>query len=161
MKHVPIWYPSTLSCSSKNGLLQSQHSRSSRCGSVEMNLTSSHEDAGLIPVLDQQIKDLALPQTVVQVADTAQIPRCCELWCRLVATAQIHPLAWEPPYATGAALKRQNKNKTQSQHSSSPEQFTCLNVTKCTYFPTPLCQGPLSGMSFPSCSPAESPLHRL
>jgi len=33
------------------------------------------------------------------------------LWCRLAATARIRPLAWEPPYATGAALKRQNKNK--------------------------------------------------
>ena len=31
------------------------------------------------------------------------------LWCRLVATAQIQPLAWETPYAMGAALKRQNK----------------------------------------------------
>ena len=27
------------------------------------------------------------------------------LWCRLVATAPIGPLAWEPPYALGAALK--------------------------------------------------------
>ena len=27
------------------------------------------------------------------------------LWRRPVATAQIRPLAWEPPYATVAALK--------------------------------------------------------
>ena len=36
------------------------------------------------------------------------------LWCRLVATASIQPLAWEPPCATGAALekaKRQKKKK--------------------------------------------------
>ena len=32
-------------------------------------------------------------------------------WCRLAATVLIRPLAWEPPYALGAALKRQ-KNKT-------------------------------------------------
>ena len=34
------------------------------------------------------------------------------LWlcCRLAAVAPIQPLAWEPPHATGAALK-QNKNK--------------------------------------------------
>ena len=25
------------------------------------------------------------------------------LWCRLAATAPIRPLAWEPPYAAGAA----------------------------------------------------------
>jgi len=34
--------------------------------------------------------------TVVQVG---------RLWCRLAATAQIGPLAGEPPYAVGAALK--------------------------------------------------------
>ena len=28
------------------------------------------------------------------------------LWCRPVATAQIRPLAWEPPYAPGAALEK-------------------------------------------------------
>ena len=32
------------------------------------------------------------------------------LWCR-PATAPIGPPAWEPPYATGVALKRQNKIK--------------------------------------------------
>ena len=35
------------------------------------------------------------------------------LWGRLVATALIRPLAWEFPYAAGAALKRQNKNKSE------------------------------------------------
>ena len=34
------------------------------------------------------------------------------LWCRLAAKAPIRPLAWEPPYAMGAALKGQKaKNK--------------------------------------------------
>ena len=31
------------------------------------------------------------------------------LWCRLAAVAPIPPLAWEPPYATGMALKRLKK----------------------------------------------------
>ena len=33
------------------------------------------------------------------------------LWRRLAATAPIRPLAWEPPYATGVALKRTKKTK--------------------------------------------------
>ena len=33
------------------------------------------------------------------------------LWGRPAAVAWIQPLAWEPPYASGAALKRQ-KNKS-------------------------------------------------
>ena len=36
------------------------------------------------------------------------------LWCRLAAVAPIQPLAWEPPYAAGAALekaKRQERKK--------------------------------------------------
>ena len=31
------------------------------------------------------------------------------LWRKPAATAPIRHLAWEPPYAAGAALKRQNK----------------------------------------------------
>ena len=41
------------------------------------------------------------------------------LWCRPATAAPIGPLAWEPPHAAGAALKRQktkikNKNKIKS-----------------------------------------------
>ena len=51
-----------------------------------------------------------------------RIQHCHELWCRLltwlgscvavaVAAALIKPLGWEPPCATGAALKRPKKKK--------------------------------------------------
>ena len=41
-------------------------------------------------------------------------PALLWFWHRLVAAAQIEPLAWEPPYAAGAAqemAKRQKKKK--------------------------------------------------
>ena len=33
------------------------------------------------------------------------------LWYRPTATAQIPPLAWEPPYAASSALKRKREKK--------------------------------------------------
>jgi len=84
------------------GLLSitSYHGSSPR-GAVETNPTRNHEVAGLIPGLIQWIKDLAL----------------LSLWCRPTAVAPIRPLAWEPPYAVGVALKRQKtKKKKKSYH---------------------------------------------
>ena len=37
-------------------------------------------------------------------------PALLWLWCRPAATALIQPLAWEPPYVEGAALKNQTKD---------------------------------------------------
>ena len=45
------------------------------------------------------------------------------LWYRPAAAARIRPLAWEPPYAAGAALKKQKikikKNKVPQFNSKS------------------------------------------
>ena len=65
-----------------------------------MNLTSIHEDSGSVPGL----------------AHGLRIQPCPELWCsscwiRLAAVSLIGPLAWESPYAAGAALKRKKKKK--------------------------------------------------
>jgi len=38
-------------------------------------------------------------------------PELLWLWRRLMATALISPLAWKPPYAVGAALKRQKRQE--------------------------------------------------
>ena len=37
------------------------------------------------------------------------------LWCRLVATALIRPLAWEPPYAAGVALEKDKKTNQKNK----------------------------------------------
>ena len=37
-------------------------------------------------------------------------PALLWLWRSPAATALIHPLAWEPPYAPGAALEKQKNN---------------------------------------------------
>ena len=44
---------------------QNHIERSSHCGAVEMNLTSIREDAGLIPGLAKQVRDLLLSRAVV------------------------------------------------------------------------------------------------
>ena len=38
-------------------------------------------------------------------------PALLWLWCRLAAAALIRPLAWEPPYAVGAVLKKKKERK--------------------------------------------------
>ena len=78
---------------------------------METNLNSIHEDAGLIPGLVSgsgiwSCRELWCSSHI-----------CCSdlallwLWCRPAAVAPIRSLAWELPYAAGAALKSKKKRK--------------------------------------------------
>jgi len=59
-------------------------------------------------------------------------PALLWLWCRLAVTAPIRPLAWEPPYAASAALKRQKPKRKKEKKllellswlsSNKPDQY--------------------------------------
>ena len=92
------------------------------------NLASLHDGVGSIPGLAQWAKDLALPWAVCGVghghgSDLALL----WLWCRLAAAAPIPPLAWEPPYAIGLALKKK-KSRRRCPHTPSPWQSAEVRV---------------------------------
>ena len=48
-----------------------------------------------------------------------RIQHCCELWYRPGTIAPIQPLAWELPYAVGAALKRPKKKKERERENNN------------------------------------------
>ena len=63
-----------------------------------------------------------------------KIWHCCELWCRPAATAPIQPLAWESPYAVGAALKKKSVltkscKKNSIYHNGKQGEGEFCNVT--------------------------------
>ena len=67
------------------------------------NPTRNHEVVCLVPALAWWVNDLALPVSCGVGCRHGSDPALLWLWLRLVATAPIRPLAWEPPCAAGVA----------------------------------------------------------
>ena len=78
------------------------------------NPTMNHEVAGSIPGVAQWVKGSGVAVSCGVGCRRSSDPALLWLWRRPAATAPIQPLAWEPPYGTGAAqekAKRQKINK--------------------------------------------------
>ena len=57
-------------------------------------------------------------------------PALLWLWRRPEATAPIWPLAWEPPYAMGAALKKQKQQQQQQQQNHNVWHLKYLSINQ-------------------------------
>ena len=79
-----------------------------------MHSTRNREVASSIPGLAQQVKD----------------PSLMWLWCRPAAVALIGPLAWEPPYAAGVALKGQKTKKERKKQTNKERNKETKKETK-------------------------------
>ena len=79
---------------------------SSPCGTGEMNPTSTREDTvQFLPLLS----GLGIQCCHELWCRCCSDPTLLWLWHRLAAVSLIRPLAWDPPYAMGVALKSQKK----------------------------------------------------
>ena len=76
-----------------------------------MNPTRNHEDMDLILGLTQQVKESSFAMNCSVGHRCSLDPVLLWLWCRPVATAQIGPLAWEPPCVLGAAFEKTKRPK--------------------------------------------------
>ena len=68
-------------------------------------LTTTEEDSGPIPGLIQWVKGSVIVVSCGVGHRCSSDPALLWLWYRLADTASIQPLAWEPPYIAGVALK--------------------------------------------------------
>ena len=84
--------------------------RSSHHGAAETNPTRNHEALGTVPGFSQWLRVQHCHEHGVGHRRSSDL-MLLWLWCRPAAAAPIGPLAWEPPYAMGMALKGKKKRK--------------------------------------------------
>ena len=75
------------------------------------NPTRNHEVAGSVPALARWVNDSGVAVSCGVGCRHGSDPALLWLRRRPVATAPIRPLAWEPPYAAGAAQRNSEKTK--------------------------------------------------
>ena len=86
-------------------------SRSSCCGLAVMSLTCIYKDEGSIPGITQWVKDPVLPMSCDVGCRQGSDLVLLWLWHGPEPIALFWFLAWELPYAAGAALKRKKKER--------------------------------------------------
>ena len=95
---------------------------SSRRGAAERNPTRNHEAAGFDPWPRSVGQGSGVVMSCVVGCRHGSDPVLLWLWCRPAATALIGPVAWEPPYAAGTALKRQKDKTTTEKQNPNLEK---------------------------------------
>ena len=86
------------------------------------NPTRNHEVVDSVPALAQWVNDLAFAMSCGVGHRRSSDPVSLWLWRRLVATALIRPLGWEPPCATGAAQEKAKRQKKKERNPANPKQ---------------------------------------
>ena len=71
------------------------------------------------------------------------------LWCSLAVTALIRPLAWEPPYAARAALKRKKKKRKEKKIAGRRFIYSFINVSRMLS----ICQNTRNGNTYKTWCP--------